>query len=113
MPAHVIVDANPLAPSVIVAFTDATGNSIGAPNGASASFTTDNPSLIAIASDTNNPLKGNVSLSEGIPGSATIGIAIDGANDVDGNPFPRIQIKVNASPPVTTPGSVGFQVFQQ
>lgn len=113
MPAHILVEANPLAPSVSVGFSDAEGNSLEAPNGAVANFTTDNPSL-KVDANPNNPLKGHVTLTEeGVPGSATIGITVEGANDVDGNPFPPIEIKIYTSPPIITPGSVGFQVFQQ
>jgi hypothetical protein len=87
--------------TVTVAFYDDKGDVAAAPAGVTVAFTSDNPAVLTVATDANNPLQGDITpVAEG---TANISASITGANDPSGNPFTvnSVQVNVVAGPAAT------------
>lgn len=114
MPYQVIVNTNIQNPYAEVEFIDESGNKVNAPSGVQVEFSSDTPSLIDIAPDPNNSLRGKITLpllDNPVVGQAFVHFQVTGADDTDNQPFQDQYIKVIVTPAVpATEAMITFQV---
>lgn len=94
MPGQITVDTtNEVA---TVGFFDDKGDVATAPDGATATFASDNEAVATVTPDPANPLSASVTpVSEG---TATISVNVSGATDPAGNPFTVDSVVVTVGP---------------
>lgn len=120
MPFQLLLNLNQAAPSVTVQFTDADNHVINTPLGAQVEFSSDNTDALSIAPDSNNGLKGDITLAA--PDSlssqisnliANVKISVTGANDADGQPFKDQIVHTEIIPPIPAmPASIVIRIEQ-
>lgn len=94
MPGQITVDTtNEVA---TVGFFDDKGDVATAPEGATASFASDNDAVVTVTPSTDNPL--SAAVTPVAEGTANISVTIENATDPAGNPFTVDPVAVTVGP---------------